>query len=438
MFARKPRTRQVGPDGSVLHLKVRNGQEFRDQGGPAPEPIVASSAATVGLMGVDYPDLSFAPAVSKGDVVSQGQVVCSDRRTPQITLTAPVAGRIALVSLGARRRLDALVIEPEGTAAVSFDVGAALQDGDALRALLQASGDWVAFRTRPFGRVPQSFSKPHAIFVTATDTRAHAADPIAILEPLTDAFDCGVGALTGLTDGKVFVCQPEGAPVAAARDRLVTVQVSGPHPAGLAGTHIHSLFPVSDQRHVWQIGYQDVVAIGHLLMTGQTMGTRVLSLAGDSITAPQWIRAPLGASLMDLTQGQLTEPEAILLSGSLLDGRALPYVGRRDLQVTAGIHKRPSKQQRSILWRMLDQLPDTRNGVMMPTEALERVFPFALLPAPLMRALATGDVEGAQRLGCLELLDEDVALLSAACPSGTDYGALLRRVHDAMVQERGL
>ncbi|MBK8439867.1 MAG: hypothetical protein IPL38_10360 [Rhodobacter sp.] len=53
-----------------------------------------------------------------------------------------------------------------------------------------------------------------------------------------------------------------------------------------------------------------------------------------------------------------------------------------------------------------------------------------------MRALAVGDVETAERLGCLELLEDDLALLSHLCPSGSDYGMLLRRTLDILAQEQ--
>jgi len=42
-------------------------------------------------------------------------------------------------------------------------------------------------------------------------------------------------------------------------------EFAGPHPAGLAGTHIHLLDPVSDQKTVWSINYQDVIAVGGCL-----------------------------------------------------------------------------------------------------------------------------------------------------------------------------
>ena len=64
----------------------------------------------------------------------------------------------------------------------------------------------------------------------------------------------------------------------------------------------------------------------------------------------------------------------------------------------------------------------------IPTAALEHALPAGFLPIPLIRALAVGDAEAAVRLGALNLIEEDMALLSALCSSGADYGALLRNV----------
>ena len=51
-------------------------------------------------------------------------------------------------------------------------------------------------------------------------------------------------------------------------------------PAGNAGTHIHFLRPVHLNRSVWQIGYQDVIAIGSFFLSGSIDPYRVVSLAG--------------------------------------------------------------------------------------------------------------------------------------------------------------
>ena len=63
---------------------------------------------------------------------------------------------------------------------------------------------------------------------------------------------------------------------------------------------------------------------------------------------------------------------------------------------------------------------------MVPLGGFERVMPLDILPTQLLRALLVGDVDMARALGCLELVEEDLALCSFACPAKTDFGAALR------------
>lgn len=72
----------------------------------------------------------------------------------------------------------------------------------------------------------------------------------------------------------------------------------------------------------------------------------------------------------------------------------------------------------------------------MPSEVLETLAPPGIYPVPLMRALRVGDVERARQLGALELVEEDMAPLSLACQSGSDYGSLLRAVLDQLEGQR--
>jgi Na+-transporting NADH:ubiquinone oxidoreductase subunit A len=85
--------------------------------------------------------------------------------------------------------------------------------------------------------------------------------------------------LTSLTDGKVHVCQASGGKLGGHPSGQVTFnQFAGPHPAGLAGTHIHFLEPVSLNKQVWHLNYQDVIAIGRLFLDGELYSERVIAL----------------------------------------------------------------------------------------------------------------------------------------------------------------
>lgn len=420
-----------------MEFRFRKGRDIDLGTPPGTGAVVPRPVPVVGLMARDFPGVTFDLRVAEGEKVRRGQCLCVDRHRPAIAFVASHVGRLSRVTYGPRRRIESVEITLEGDDDTRFAVDTAQDDDVALRVLLQDSGAWVAFRTRPFGRIPDPTDRPSAIFVTATAGNRLAPDPARILAPQLDGFRRGIAALLRLTEGPVYVCQATGPALAEPGDRLHIARFSGPHPSGLAGTHIHHLWPVSRQRSVWQIGYQDVAALGDLLSTGRITTERTISVAGPDFGETALVRAPLGAELSGLPGKAVTGAERAmmrLLSGPALSGREARFLGRHDLQVT--VLKPRAPQTRSAMQRLLDRLPRAEVGATIPSEAFERLFPFDLLPVPLMRALAVGDVETTERLGGLELLEEDLALLSWRCPSGCDYGILLRQVLDTLYEER--
>ena len=71
----------------------------------------------------------------------------------------------------------------------------------------------------------------------------------------------------------------------------------------------------------------------------------------------------------------------------------------------------------------------TTNGserAMVPIGLYEKVFPMDMVPSYLLRSLVVGDTEEAERLGALELDEEDLALCTFVDPGKTEYGTYLR------------
>jgi Na+-transporting NADH:ubiquinone oxidoreductase subunit A len=267
------------------------------------------------------------------------------------------------------------------------------------------------------------------------DTNPLAPDATVVLALHIDEFRAGLAVLATLTDGPVFVCQRPGPLLSEGCDERIRAAVfRGPHPAGLPGTHIHHLLPVVGGRTVWQINYQDVIAVGRLFMSGQLWSERIISIGGPAIGEPALVRAPIGADIDALIGGNLKAGNSRVISGSVLSGRVSRYLGRYHQQVSGIFDGRGAGEgPLSRLWRTQ---PATETqaipSAIIPTEAYERVLPFGIFPIPLLRALSVGDLETARRLGCLELLEEDVSLLSYVCPSKINYAPLLRSVLDSI------
>ena len=63
---------------------------------------------------------------------------------------------------------------------------------------------------------------------------------------------------------------------------------------------------------------------------------------------------------------------------------------------------------------------------MVPVGTYEAVTPLDILPTQLLRSLIVGDTEMAQKLGCLELDEEDVGLYTYVCVGKYEYAPILR------------
>lgn len=432
--------------------RIAKGLDIPLAGAPAQGTIHdAAVVSRVGWVASDFPGLKPSVAVEPGARVLRGTPLVVDKREPSLVHRAPAAGTVVAVHRGERRKLLSIVIacDGEGQAPLSMP---ATPTADDVRTLLLASGLWTALRTRPFSRVPMPSQSPHALFVTAMDTRPHAPDPAPIIAARADDFDRGVRALALLAAGTTHVCVAAGSGIGVpGLPNVRRAEFAGPHPAGTPGVHIATLAPASAARPAWHIGYQDVLALGRLLATGDIDTSRVVSLSGPGAARPRLVRVPLGASLADLTRGERAPGEQRVISGSALDGRAPDgdvegFLGRYHLQVTLLPEGRerqlfgwiaPGRDKFSALgvvlgaWSRRRSLPLTTstNGsprAMVPVGAYERVMPFDVLPTHLLRALLTKDDEAAEALGALEFDEEDLALCTFVCPGKIEYGPLLR------------
>ena len=433
-------------------IKIKQGLDLPITGTPEQQIGQGNTVTEVAVVGPDYVGMKPTMAVKEGDRVKKGQVLFTDKKTAGVQYTAPASGVVKAINRGDRRVFLSVVVAVEGSEEITFQSYPADKLSDVSRedvqANLVASGLWTALRTRPYSKAPALDSVPASIFVTAMDTNPLAADPVLVIAEQPEAFKSGLQILKRLTEGNLYVCKAPGAniPVAGVE---TTEEFSGPHPAGLAGTHIHSLDAASTAKTVWSIGYQDVIAIGQLFTTGSLNSERVISLAGPKVTKPRLVRTLLGANLTELTVGELAEGENRLVSGSVFGGRTaaggLAFLGRFHNQVSVLeegrdrplLHYlRPGFERFSVLpiyiSRFLNKtfnFTTSTNGserAMVPVGTYERVMPLDVLPTQLLRALIVEDMEVAVNLGALELDEEDLALCTYTCPGKYEYGPILR------------
>lgn len=445
-------------------FRIRKGLDLPISGVPEQHVTTGASIHHVAIVGDDYVGMRPAMLVQEGDRVIKGQALFEDKKNPGVMFTAPASGTVAAIHRGERRVLQSVVIQIEGDEKrefARFDAAdLATLSHDAVQTQLLESGLWTALRTRPYSKTPVPGTMPAAIFVTAIDTNPLSADPQPLILAERKAFDAGLTVLTRLTPGKVHVCQASGGKLGGhPQGQVAFNEFAGPHPAGLVGTHIHFLEPVSLTKQVWHLNYQDVIAIGKLFTTGELCAERIIAIGGPQATQPRLVRTLLGADLTALLAGETKEGENRIISGSVLSGRhatgPMAWLGRFHLQVSVVLEGRekelfgwvlPGAEKYSVtrttlghfLRRKLFNFSTSTNGgerAMVPIGNYERVMPLDILPTVLLRDLLAGDTDGAQALGCLELDEEDLALCTYVCPGKYEYGPVLREVLTRIEQE---
>lgn len=517
-----------------MHFIIKKGLDIPIGGTPRqspPEPSLSlreevsgdcwSMVEHVALVAEDYPGLRPSMKVREGEGVAAGQLLLVDKKNPAVKFTAPASGEVVAVNRGERRRFLSLVIrvrEGEGlyfpVEEVRFGSGSGAggsgqegtEDGERvgrIKEILLDSGLWTALRTRPYGKVANPEEQPSALFVTAIDTRPLAPDPRVIMALNPEDFRLGLQVAASLAP-ITWLSLPGGeggghGPAGAGGHRqgreeedwllpferppgLKIARFSGPHPAGLPSTHIHLLHPVGPGKLVWQLDYQDVLAMGHLFRTGHLSQEKIISLAGPGVKDPRLIRVRPGSAIDELLEGELVDPSpkmkdsgqaqlhlftddnrsSRVISGSVLDGRRaqgpLAYLGRYHHQISLLPEDdgsslfgwlTPGANRFSLVPAFLSALKGFRPAAgfnfntatwggrraIYPLGTYERVMPLDIIATALLKAIASGNSERAVELGALELVEEDLALCSFVCPGKNDFGPMLRELLTRIEEE---
>jgi Na+-transporting NADH:ubiquinone oxidoreductase subunit A len=442
-----------------MRITITKGLDIPISGKPQPVISDAAEVGSVALVGWDTPGLKPKMAVAEGDRVKLGQHLFSDKRNPAVRYTSPGCGIVSAINRGVRRVLNSVAIELDGDDAESWQAFEMEQIGNidvtTIRNTLAESGLWAALRSRPFGRIPAPDTAPNSIFITAINTNPLAIDPALVIAEDVDAFLTGIRLVSRLSEGPTYICTRAGADIPCPEGQQYHhAEFAGPHPAGLVGTHIHFLDPVNIKKTVWHIGYQDTMAIGRLFLTGRLPTERIIALGGPMVRDPRLLRTRRGASTTDILDGELRGGDARVISGSVLSGHRasgmLGWLGAYHNQISViaegspreflsfmrlGRHKYSALRAYSahLLHKGDFAMTSSQNGsprAMVSIGSFERIMPLDILPTVLLKALLVVDTESAQKLGCLELDEEDLALCSFVCNGKYNYGPHLRKTLD--------
>ena len=413
--------------------------------------------------------------VSEGDSVMAGTPLFEDKNNEGVPFVSPVKGTVSAIVRGEKRALQSVVVTAsDQQQSVSYDtVPIAATDSEKVRNTMMASGLWNCLRQRPFGIVPRKDSRPKALFITAFDSSPLPIDMDFVLNGREADFQYGIDILNKIVS-PIYLCLNGTSQRDSFLAHTANAEIhyfNGPHPSGLAGTHIACISPINKGETVWTVSAQDVVTIGHLFRTGEYRPERTVALCGPAVDRPQYYRVTDGVGTASIVGGHLVPERSKtghlrIVCGNVLSGTTVTEEG----YLSAACDKisviaegdyydfmgwlRPNFRKfsfshtflsgfikRRTEWcavgsadngerRTLSFTFDTgRHGSVRPlfvTGEFEKLVPLDIYPMQLIKACIIGDIEMMENLGIYEVEPEDLALCEFADTSKTEIQSIIR------------
>ena len=426
-------------------IKISKGLDLPISGKPDISITDEPKISSVSLLANDFVGMKPTMLVKENDEVKVGEKLFEDKKNPGIFFTSPAGGLIKSINRGDKRKFLSIEIEiSQNEEFIDFNMGSSQ---DEIKNTLINSGLWNVFRTRPFNRTPNISSSPEALFINCCDTNPLSVDPYEIINIDKDSFDKGLETIKQLFDCDIHLTYQNNN-FDNTLSGINYHQFTGPHPAGLVGTHISKIHPVNLNSKVWTANFQDIISIGYLKKNKKIKTTKIISLGGPAVFEPSLIKVRHGSNLDEITAGKI-EDNSRVISGSVLHGHesegVMKYLGYYDSQVSvipdevneiflnwlmpgSSLHSKLNVFISSFI-KPKKYIFNTSigggNRAIVPISSYEEVVPMDILVTQLLKSLVVSDIEMAIDLGMLELVPEDLSLCSYVCPSKYDYSSIL-------------
>ena len=444
-----------------IGIKIKKGLDLHLAGAvsdiinitPCPTPTVA-------VIPDDFEGFIPKMEVKEGDKVLAGQAVMRHKLQEAIKLVSPAAGTVKAIVRGERRKILRVFIEMENGGSVSHDVKSALASPTETRMLLMQSGLWAMMRQRPYDIVPDANADIRDVFVCGFDSAPLAYTPAETSNDTRKTLEAGVRLLSSLTRGKVYVSRRQGQnlPDLAGAEM---VDITGPHPAGNAGTMIAAIAPVNKGETVLCLDITTLARIGALALTGEVPMETIVAITGSEVSSPHLVRTTIGAEMGALLKGEIKADgrNHRIISGNVLTGYKdsidgyLRYPYRQISVIPEGddvaefmgwASLSPKKMSTSPsfpgyfsgkkLFRPDARLLGGRRAMIMSGE-YDKVMPMDILPEYLIKAILGRDIDRMEQLGIYEVAPEDFALAEYADTSKLELQKIVREGLDYLRKE---
>jgi Na+-transporting NADH:ubiquinone oxidoreductase subunit A len=316
-------------------------------------------------------------------------------------------------------------------------------------------GVWPNIIQRPYGIVANPVETPKSIFISTFDTHPLAPDYDFALNGEEKYFQAGVDILKKLTKGKVNIGLNGNAEISqifAHTKNSYLHNISGKHPAGNVGVHIHHIDPIAKGDLVWTVSPYGTTQIGKLFLEGKYDASKIIALTGSEVKNPQYYKTYTGACINKFIEKNVSDEEVRFIDGNVLTGEKITsegYLGYYSQQLTVipeGRHseflgwilptmKKLSFQKSFGLLSFLNKkdkeyVIDTNtkgeHRTFVQTGVFERVTPMDILPTYLIKAIMAEDYDDMESLGIYEMIEEDIALCEFVDVSKHDLQKILR------------
>ena len=415
---------------------------------------------TFALKPSDFPGIERPKViVNEGDTVKAGTPLMFCKMMERVKYCSPVSGEVVEIKRGDKRKLlEIKVLADKDIKFESFKKTAAgsltsLSKEQVIEQMLEG-GVWPHVIQRPYGVVANPDDAPKSIFISTFDTHPLAPDVSYLLQGELEYFQAGVDILGKLTTGKVNIgINGESTDKFFSSIKNAEINtISGKHPAGNVGVHIHHIDPIGKSDLVWTVSPSGVVQIGKLFVEGKYDASKLVALVGEEVDQPQYFRTYTGACVNKLVEKFVKKGDVRIISGNVLTGEKIGstgYMGFYHNQITAiqeGHYseflgwtsltaKKLSVHRAFGLFSFLNgknkeySVDTNTNGekrAFVQTGAFEKVMPMDMLPTYLFKAIMAEDYDDMEALGIYEVIEEDVALCEFVDVSKHNLQAILR------------
>lgn len=436
-------------------IKLKKGVDLHLKGGITDESVrEAPASATYAVIPDDYEGVTPRLDKKEGERVLAGEILYHDKGDQRIKITSPVSGVVKEVRRGERRKIEAIVIENDGKfQRVSQNLNAAPVD------VLLQSGLWAMIRQRPYDIVPSPDVTPRDIFVTAFDSAPLAPSLTRMVEGHADYLSKGVEVLKSLTEGDVYLTVRQGDDLKVPGTVANTLQ--GPHPAGNVGVQIANIKPVNKGETVWCLDVVTLCRIGQLFCTGQMDYSTIVTVVGEQVKQPHYVKATMGCSVDSLLDGELADNDFgnYIISGNVLTGHRTDLKGWlrapfRQLTVIPETKKKDefmgwaslNPNRFSIYHTFTSWLTGNKHASLdarikggergiVRTGEYDAMLPMDIYAEFLIKSIIAFDIDKMEQLGIYEVAPEDFALAEYADTSKLELQRIVRQGLNKMLKE---